>query len=86
MELAKIDLSPSHRQESLLRVGAATIVALIGSLLADASIVAIGTRVFPSTKGYGHFHFSDYGKTFGEHFGDLSVLTVGGRQPKMRLS
>jgi hypothetical protein len=26
----------------------------------DALLVFIGTRVFPSTRGYGHFHFSDY--------------------------
>ena len=31
-------------------------------LLADAAIVAIGTRVYPSTKGYGHFQFHDYAK------------------------
>jgi len=38
------------------------VIALVGSLLADAAIVAIGTRVFPSTKGYVHFQFSDYSK------------------------
>jgi hypothetical protein len=27
----------------------------------DAILVAIGTRVFPSTRGFVHFHFSDYG-------------------------
>jgi hypothetical protein len=30
--------------------------------VADAALVAIGTAVFPSTKGYVHFRFSDYGK------------------------
>ncbi len=35
---------------------------LIGSLAADAAIVAIGTAVFPATKGYVHFAFSDYAK------------------------
>jgi hypothetical protein len=37
-------------------------VALGGSLAVDALVVAIGTRVFPSTRGYVHFQFSDYGK------------------------
>ena len=40
----------------------ATAVSLAGSLGLDAALVAVGTRVFPSTKGYGHFQFSDYGK------------------------
>ena len=62
MELARIDLSPSHRQPSGVRVVVATIISLAGSLIADAAIVAIGTKVFPSTKGYVHFRFSDYAK------------------------
>ena len=41
---------------------AATAVALAGSLGADALLVVIGTAIFPSTKGYGHFQFSDYAK------------------------
>ncbi len=40
----------------------ATIVSLVGSLAADAAIVAIGEAAFPSTKGYAHFQFSDYSK------------------------
>jgi hypothetical protein len=32
------------------------------SLAADAILVMIGQAVFPSTKGYGHFQFSDYAK------------------------
>jgi len=40
----------------------ATLVSIIGSLVADMILVAIGTRVFPSVKNYGHFHFSDYSK------------------------
>lgn len=59
---AKIDRAPAHGQPSAVRVGVATIVSLAGSLFADAAIVAIGTRVFPSIKGYAHFRFSDYGK------------------------
>jgi hypothetical protein len=60
--MAKIDLTPSHRQPPAIRVVLATIVSIVGSLAADAAIVAIGTKVFPSTKGYVHFRFSDYAK------------------------
>ena len=37
-------------------------VIVIGSLAADALPVVIGTAVFPATKGYVHFRFSDYAK------------------------
>jgi hypothetical protein len=40
----------------------ATVVALVGSLLADYLLVKLGTAVFPSTKGFVHFRFSDYSK------------------------
>jgi hypothetical protein len=43
-------------------VVAATIVSIAGSLAADAALVAIGTAVFPSTKGYVHFQFHDYAR------------------------
>ncbi len=62
LRIARIDLTPSHRQPSAIRVVLATVVSIAGSLAADAAIVAIGTRVFPSTKGYVHFRFSDYAK------------------------
>lgn len=62
MKLARLDWTPQHRQPSGVRLVIATIVSLLGSLIADGAIVAVGTRVFPSTKGYVHFHFSDYGK------------------------
>jgi hypothetical protein len=58
----KIDLAPTHRQPSMFRVALATVVALAGSLLADALLVALGTAVFPATKGYVHFEFHDYAK------------------------
>jgi hypothetical protein len=41
---------------------AASVASIAGSLAADAALVAIGTAVFPSTKGYVHFRFSDYSK------------------------
>jgi hypothetical protein len=58
----RVDLAPNHRQPRAVMVVAATIVALVGSLAVDAALVAIGTRIFPSTKGYVHFRFSDYSK------------------------
>lgn len=60
--LARVDFAPAHRQPSAVRVAIATILSVAGSLLADALIVAIGTAVFPATKGYVHFQFSDYAK------------------------
>jgi hypothetical protein len=62
MAWARVDLAPTHRQPRAVAVVLATAVALGGSLLADALLVVVGTAVFPSTKGYVHFQFSDYAK------------------------
>jgi hypothetical protein len=62
LRLVRVDLDPHHRQPSALMVLVATVASLVGSLAADAALVAIGTTVFPSTKGFVHFHFSDYAK------------------------
>ncbi len=62
MDLVKVDFSPKHGHPSTVRVLLATVVSLAGSLLADAALVAIGEAVFPATKGYVHFEFSDYSK------------------------
>ena len=59
---AHLDFSPQHRQPLPVRVVLAGMASIVGSLLADAILVVLGERVFPSTKGYGHFQFSDYGK------------------------
>ena len=59
---ARVDLAPSHRQPSAAMVVVATMASLVGSIAADAVLVAIGTAVFPSTKGYVHFRFTDYSK------------------------
>ncbi len=40
----------------------AGVASIVGSLVADAILVVIGQAIFPSTKGYGHFQLSDYGK------------------------
>ena len=56
----RIDFSPPHRPPAWWRVAIATVLSIVGSLLADAVLVAIGTHVFPATKGYVHFGFADY--------------------------
>jgi hypothetical protein len=60
--LVRVDLAPAHRQPSSLQVAIATVVSVVGSLAVDAILVVIGEAVFPSTKGYAHFQFSDYSK------------------------
>ena len=60
--LVRLDFSPRHRQPSAGRLVLATILSIAGSLAADAILVVIGEAVFPSTKGFVHFQFSDYAK------------------------
>lgn len=60
--LARVDFAPAHRHPSALRVAIATAVSVAGSLAADAILVMIGEAVFPATKGYIHFQFSDYSR------------------------
>ena len=60
--LAKVDFVPAAVQPSWARLFIATVVSLVGSLAADAVLVVLGTKVFPSTKGYVHFQFPDYAK------------------------
>ncbi len=62
LRLARVDFAPAHRPPSAARVVAASVISVAGSLAADALLVAIGTAVFPSTRGYVHFRFSDYAK------------------------
>jgi hypothetical protein len=57
-----LDLAPKHHQPRFPAWLFATAVALGGSLGIDALLVTLGTRVFPSTRGFVHFRFSDYGK------------------------
>jgi hypothetical protein len=59
---ADIDFRPAHRPPAWARVALATVVAVVASLLADAALVAIGTHLFPTTKGYVHFAFGDYAR------------------------
>ncbi len=62
LALFRVDFAPEHRQPSTPLVVVATVVSVAGSLLADAALVAIGTAVWPSTKGYVHFQFHDYAR------------------------
>ncbi|NNN08106.1 MAG: hypothetical protein HKL85_02800 [Acidimicrobiaceae bacterium] len=56
-----VDFSP-QLPPTTMSVVAATVVAIVASLAADAVLVKIGVSLFPSTKGYVHFRFSDYSK------------------------
>jgi hypothetical protein len=60
--LARVDFAPPHRQPSAGRVLLATAASIAGSLAADAILVVIGTAIFPSTRDFAHFQFSDYAK------------------------
>jgi len=62
IEKARIGLEPTHRQPAFPRVIVAMVLSIVGSLLADALLVVVGTSVFPSTKGYVHFQFHDYAR------------------------
>ncbi|MGH3165469.1 MAG: hypothetical protein ACRDN0_06190, partial [Trebonia sp.] len=62
MSLVHLDFAPRHDHPAAVRVLAATVVSIVGSLLVDALLVVIAQAVFPVTKGYGHFQFPDYGK------------------------
>ncbi len=59
---ARVDFTPAHRPPLWRRVVLATVVSVVLSLVADAALVFIATRLLPSTKGYVHFAFYDYAK------------------------
>jgi hypothetical protein len=62
LRLVHIDGRPAVPQPSLARIAGATLVALVGFLVADMALVALGQHVFPTVRHYGHFRLSDYGK------------------------
>jgi membrane protein DedA with SNARE-associated domain len=62
LTMLKIDFAPRHRQPPAVLVVLATAISVLGSLAADAVLVAIGTHIFPSTAGYVHFRFADYAR------------------------
>lgn len=57
----RLDWSHPHPRPASGAVLVALAVAVAGSLVADRLLVALGTHLFPSVTGYGHFGFSDYG-------------------------
>jgi hypothetical protein len=57
-----IDFVPAEPQPSWARWFIASVVAVVGSLAADAVLVAAGKAVFPSTKDFVHFAFADYSR------------------------
>ena len=61
-ELVHLDFAPRHRQPYGSAVVVATIVALAGSLIVDAILVAVGEALWPGLRGYVHFRFTDYAK------------------------
>ena len=62
LRLLRLDFAPADRPPSAVSVVAATVVAVFGSLVADALLVFFAQAVFPSTQGYAHFQFPDYAK------------------------
>ena len=62
LRLVRVDFAPARQQPSAARVAVASVLSVAGSLAADAVLVVIGTAIFPATKGYVHFQFSDYAK------------------------
>lgn len=62
LSFLKIDFPTQRTRPGAGRWISASILAIAGSLAADALLVAIGTAIFPATKGYVHFRFSDYAK------------------------
>ena len=60
--LVHLDFSPKHRQPLPGRVVLAAVASIVCCLVADFILVVIGEAIFPATKGYVHFRFSDYGK------------------------
>jgi hypothetical protein len=62
MTWTKVDFRPSHRQPQWWRVALATALAVGLSLAACAALVAISEHLWPATKSFGHFQFSDYAK------------------------
>jgi hypothetical protein len=51
MSLVHLDFAPNHEQPQAGRVALATVVSLVGSLLADAVLVVIAQALIPAPKG-----------------------------------
>ena len=62
LERFHIDFVPADPQPSWVRWILASAVAVVGSLAADAALVAVGKAVFPGTHHFAHYAFGDYAK------------------------
>jgi len=62
LDRVHVDFVPADPQPTWGRLAVATVVAVAGSLAADALLVALGKAVFPSTRGFPHYQFADYAK------------------------
>ncbi len=60
--LVRFEARPRQDQPNAAALIFATVVAVAGSLIADWLLAKLAVAVFPSTKGYQHFQFSDYSK------------------------
>jgi hypothetical protein len=60
LEWARIDFSPTKRQPAWRQYAFAAALAIALSLGADVGLVHAGMALFPSTRGFSHFRFSDY--------------------------
>lgn len=76
LTLSKVDFAPKHRQPKWGRVALATVLAIGLSLAACAALVVLGEHLWPATKGFVHFRFSDYAKLT-----TLGVLIAGAGWP-----
>ncbi len=59
--IGRLDRSPPHRQPPSEHVFIAALVSIACSLFTNAILVKIAITVFPSTRGFAHFRFFDYG-------------------------
>jgi hypothetical protein len=59
--ISRLDRSPPHRQPPGEHVFIAALVSVACSLFANAILVKIAITAFPSTRGFSHFRFFDYG-------------------------
>jgi hypothetical protein len=62
LQPVRYEPEPAHRRPAASRLVLATVVAIVGSLLADWLLAKAGVALFPSTRGYQHFRFADYSK------------------------
>jgi hypothetical protein len=60
LEFLQIDLPRGAPLPGRLRLAIATVVSIVGSVAADAGLVALAKAMWPATKHYSHFQFADY--------------------------